>query len=325
MNRPADHKAIPGPRGLPILGVMPEMVRDLLKLLTSTARQYGGIAQFKLLNKNYILLSNPDYVKYILQDNHKNYIRGRSVETGRVLLGNGLPLIDGDFWLRERRILQPAFHRERLGKLVVVITGVIDTFLRDWEAKARNHLAIDMDDEMMRLTLAVIIKSMFRANVDDKIESLSHAFSVASKFMLWRSQQIWAPPLFVLPFWSNAPWLADTFRGQPGVHLLHEAPEDPAFYIPGDGHPTAAGHRRFAADLAPARVQRLRQAPDLEAGVEREAIDHCPRLDGQGGESGQGCAAVGQPAADADEGRLEAAAHVDVEHCRGGAGAELGQ
>ena len=102
----------PGPRGLPLLGVMPEMVSDMLGLFTRTAREFGGIAQFKLLNKSYFLVTNPDYVKYILQDNYKNYIRGRSVETGRVLLGNGLPLIDGDFWLRERRMLQPAFHRE---------------------------------------------------------------------------------------------------------------------------------------------------------------------------------------------------------------------
>ncbi|HUE99145.1 MAG TPA: cytochrome P450 [Anaerolineales bacterium] len=99
MTTPAYQRPIPGPRGRPVLGMMPEMVRDMLGLFTETAREYGGIAQFKLLNKTYLLVTNPDYVKYILQDNHKNYIRGRSVETGRVLLGNGLPLIDGEFWL----------------------------------------------------------------------------------------------------------------------------------------------------------------------------------------------------------------------------------
>lgn len=193
-------KTIPGPRGYPILGVMPEMVSDMLGLFTNTAREYGGIAQFKLLNKSYLLVTNPDYVKYILQDNYKNYIRGRSVETGRVLLGNGLPLIDGDFWLRERRMLQPAFHRERLGNLANVLTNVIDLFMQDWEAKSRRDQTLDLDDEMMRLTLTVIIKSMFSADIDDKIQSLSHAFNVASKFMLWRSQQMWAPPLsFPIP------------------------------------------------------------------------------------------------------------------------------
>ena len=188
-------KQIPGPRGLPFLGVMPEMVGNMLGLFTNTAREYGGIAQFKLLNKNYLLVTNPDYVKYILQDNYRNYIRGRSVETGRVLLGNGLPLIDGDFWLRERRMLQPAFHRERLGKLTETMSGVIDTFLQNWEGKASQVL--DLDDEMMRLTLTVIIKSMFSAPIDDKIPSLSAAFNIASKFMLWRSQQMLQLPLSV--------------------------------------------------------------------------------------------------------------------------------
>jgi cytochrome P450 len=190
-------REIPGPRGLPFLGMMPQMIGDMLGLFMRTAQDYGGIAQFQLLQKPYILVTNPDYVKYILQDNYKNYIRGRSVETGQVLLGNGLPLIDGDFWLRERRLLQPAFHRERLGKLVDTITGVIHTFLEEWARKAERGQALDLDDEMMRLTLTVIIKSMFRADIDDKIPALSHAFQVASKFMLWRSQQLWKLPLSV--------------------------------------------------------------------------------------------------------------------------------
>ena len=190
-------KIIPGPSGLPFLGVMPEMVSNMLGLFTNTARKYGGIAQFKLLNKTYLLVTNPDYVKYILQDNYRNYIRGRSVETGRVLLGNGLPLIDGDFWLRERRMLQSAFHRERLGKLTDTAAQVISSFMQGWEEKARNHRTLDMDDEMMRLTLTIIIKSMFSADIDDKIQWLSQAFNMSSKFMLWRSQQMWAPPLSV--------------------------------------------------------------------------------------------------------------------------------
>ena len=190
-------REIPGPRGRLFLGVMPEMVGDMLGLFTRTAREYGGIAQFKLLNKSYLLVTNPDYVKYILQDNYKNYIRGRSVETGRVLLGNGLPLTDGDFWLRERRMLQPAFHRERLGKLVDTVTTVIDTFMQDWSGKAKQAQILDVDDEMMRLTLTAIIKSMFSSPIDDKIPSLSHAFQAASRFMLWRSQQMIQLPLSV--------------------------------------------------------------------------------------------------------------------------------
>jgi cytochrome P450 len=130
-----------------------------------------------------------------MSNNYRNNIRGRSVETGRVLLGNGLPLIDGDFWLRERRMLQPAFHRERLGRLASTAQAVIETHLDTWLEKSKQG-PLDIDEEMMRLTLTVIIKSMFSAQIDDKIEALSHAFNVSSKFMLWRSQQASAPPLW---------------------------------------------------------------------------------------------------------------------------------
>lgn len=190
-------RPIPGPRGLPLLGMMREMISDMLGLFTNTTREYGGIAQFKLLNKSYLLVTDPGYVKYILQDNYKNYVRGRSVETGRVLLGNGLPLIDGDFWLRERRMLQPAFHRERLGKLTDRLTDIIQTHVDHWAEKAQQSQTLDVDDEMMRLTLTMIIKSMFNADIDDKVQPLSRAFNVASKFMLWRSQQMWQLPLSV--------------------------------------------------------------------------------------------------------------------------------
>lgn len=139
------YKTIPGPRGLPILGVMPEMVSDMLGLFTKTAREFGGIAQFKLLNSTYFLITNPDYIKYILQDNYKNYVRGRSVEPGRILLGNGLPLIDGEFWLRERRLLQPAFHRERLAALTSTAANVIDSSIQNWEQNAKNGQHLDVD------------------------------------------------------------------------------------------------------------------------------------------------------------------------------------
>jgi hypothetical protein len=62
MITPAKQRPIPGPRGLPLLGMMPEMISDMLGLFTNTAREHGGIAQFKLLNKSYLLVTNPDYV-----------------------------------------------------------------------------------------------------------------------------------------------------------------------------------------------------------------------------------------------------------------------
>jgi len=190
---------IPGPRGKPIIGMIPEMMSDMLGMFMNITRDHGDIVQFKLFGKPYLLVTNPDYVKHILQDNYRNYIRGKSVETGRVLLGDGLPLTDGDFWLRERRLMQPAFHRQRLLSLVDKMTETIAKRMDGWNGKSQ----LDMETEMSQLTLTVIIQAMFSARVAERTQELGNAFSVASRFMLWRSQQMWAPPLWV-PVPKNA-------------------------------------------------------------------------------------------------------------------------
>ena len=219
---------IPGPRGRPVIGLIPEMMSDMLGMFMNITREYGGIVQFKLFNKPYVLVTNPDYVKHILQDHYRNYIRGRSVETGRVLLGDGLPLTDGEFWLRERRLMQPAFHRQRLLGLVDTMTETIATRLAGW--KQLNQ--IDMEREMSEVTLTLIIQAMFGARVTDQARKLAEVFPVASKFMLWRSQQMWAPPLWI-PFPKNAAYnkalktlneivypLIEKARQNPGNDLL---------------------------------------------------------------------------------------------------------
>ncbi|GAB4579824.1 MAG: cytochrome P450 [Anaerolineales bacterium] len=193
----ASPKPIPGPRGVPILGVVPEMARDMLGLFTTTSRTYGGIAQLKVLNKTYLLITDPKHVKYILQDNYRNYIRGASVERGRLLLGNGLPLIDGDFWLKERRLMQPAFHRHRLEKLTGSMIGMIAPFLARWQTFAQTGTPLDIHAEMIRLTLSVIVKAMFGEDISPQLEPLAKSFDVAAHFMLIRSQSAWPLPLWV--------------------------------------------------------------------------------------------------------------------------------
>ena len=194
-------KPAPSPKSRPIIGMIPEMTKDMLGMFMDLTKNHGGIVQFKLLNKTYMLVTKPEYVKHILQSNHHNYIRGRSVETGRVLLGNGLPLSDGEFWLQQRRIMQPAFHRQKLSSLAETMTNIIQKHLTAWERYSQAHQVFDMEDEMTNLTLSIIIKTMFSAKVTDaQVKSLGDAFRLASAFMLWKSQQFIQLPLsFPLP------------------------------------------------------------------------------------------------------------------------------
>lgn len=194
-------KPAPSPKPRPVIGMIPEMTKDMLGMFMDLTKNHGGIVQFKLLNKTYMLVTKPEYVKHILQSNHHSYIRGKSVETGRVLLGNGLPLSDGDFWLQQRRTLQPAFHRQKINSLANTIIQTIQTHLDTWKKFSDTHQVFDMEDEMTKLTLAIIIKTMFSAKIsNEQVKALGKSFRVASAFMLWKSQQFIQLPLsFPLP------------------------------------------------------------------------------------------------------------------------------
>src|SRR5690242_8996950 len=109
---PASH-AVPGPKGSFVLGNINDFRRDALKLLSDSARQFGDVYKLQLAHSVYVL-SGPNEVGRVLHENHTNYKKNFIYERMRPLLGNGLLTSDGDFWKRQRRLAQPAFHRQRI-------------------------------------------------------------------------------------------------------------------------------------------------------------------------------------------------------------------
>src|SRR5256885_11904667 len=105
----------PGPKGHFLLGNLPEFGKDLLGFITQCAREYGDIVRLRLANRVAYLLNHPDYMEYVLVTNHRNFVKNsffwRHV---KAVFGSGLLTSEGDFWLRERRLCQPAFHREQI-------------------------------------------------------------------------------------------------------------------------------------------------------------------------------------------------------------------
>lgn len=119
----------PGPVGYPWLGVLPQMRRDSLRFLTAMARTYGGIVSLPLGPLRAYLFCHPDHIAYILQDNHRNYAKSQFMEQVKPLLGEGLVTSDGDMWRTQRRLVQPAFHRQRIAALAGTITTATQDML----------------------------------------------------------------------------------------------------------------------------------------------------------------------------------------------------
>src|SRR2546422_719964 len=104
----------PSSPGKPFVGQLLGFRRDPLKFLSSLARQYGDIVHFKLGPRDIFLLNHPDYIRDVLVTNNRNFVKSRGLEMAKKFLGESLLTSEGEFHRRQRRLAQPAFHRQRI-------------------------------------------------------------------------------------------------------------------------------------------------------------------------------------------------------------------
>ncbi|MGH9631574.1 MAG: cytochrome P450 [Bryobacteraceae bacterium] len=169
----AGPKLPPGPKGWPVLGVYPEFRTDPASFLLRVARDYGDIAFFKMGPQSVYLLSRPDYVQDILVTQSSRFTKSRILQRSKVLLGEGLLTSEGKFHLRQRRLAQPAFHRDRLAAYASSMTECAMRVQSRW----REGQIYDMSEEMMRLTLAVVARTLFSKDVEAEARQIGQAMT----------------------------------------------------------------------------------------------------------------------------------------------------
>src|SRR5215207_7801121 len=152
----------PGPRRrLPALNAL-SLGRNPLTFLRKLRDDYGDIARVPLGTETVYLFSHPDLVRDVLVTNHRNFHKGRGLERAKMLLGEGLLTSEGEFHLRQRRLAQPAFHRQR----VAAYGATMATYAASRRDRWRAGATIDAHQEMMALTLAIVGKTLFDADVE---------------------------------------------------------------------------------------------------------------------------------------------------------------
>ncbi len=150
----------PGPPGHFLLGHLPELRDDLLSFYTRTARQYGDVFLIRFGFKPVYIVNHPDLIEEVLTS--RNFIKHYALRMNRRLLGNGLLSSEGDFWLRQRRLIQPAFNRDDLSRYAATM---IDYSVRRaglWHAGETR----DIHAEMRQLTMEIAAKTLFGADVE---------------------------------------------------------------------------------------------------------------------------------------------------------------
>lgn len=176
-------KTIPGPRGAPVLGVIPAIKRDRLQFVTDMARQYGGIVKYNVLNIPLVQVNDPDAIQHVLQDNNKNYHKGfETVPTLEMTLGHGLLTNEGEPWLKQRRLMSPVFHHRNIEAMGAMMTRrAIEMYETRWAPAARSGETLNIASEIMKLTLDIVSDALFSTNVSHKAKAVSEAVSVLVK------------------------------------------------------------------------------------------------------------------------------------------------
>ena len=190
-------REITGPAGPPLVGNSLQLQRDPLGFIMRVAVEYGDVARYRLGNVTFNQISHPDGAQRILQDNHHNYIKGDMFDILRQLAGDGLFTSEGDLWLRQRRLMQPAFHRRRIAGFGEVMTGRTLDMLARWDRRADTSQPLDIAEEMAALTMAIISETMFGARLDADTHAVSQAITLLLADINFR---------FQLPFYPSLRW-----------------------------------------------------------------------------------------------------------------------
>ncbi len=177
----ATHRLPPGPRGYPLLGMMPALKRDPIGVYRDAARRFGEVSYFEIANRRGYMPTNPDDIKHVLQDNARNYKKSPLYEKLKVVVGDGLVTSEGAFWLRQRRIVQPAFHRQRVAGLVSVMAQAATETADTWETTAVGREWIDVGREMMRLTRTIILRTMFGTDLGPLAAEVDGTWTVVNQ------------------------------------------------------------------------------------------------------------------------------------------------
>ena len=147
--------------------------RDMLGFITKLARTYGDLVTYRIGGETIFLVSDPHHIKEILVTHNRNFTKSRGLERTKRLLGNGLLTSEGAMHLRQRRLMQPAFHRERIVGYGQTMVTYADRARRAWTEGA----TLDVAQEMMRLTLSIAGKTLFDVDIEKQAAEVGRAMN----------------------------------------------------------------------------------------------------------------------------------------------------
>ncbi|HSB60206.1 MAG TPA: cytochrome P450, partial [Vicinamibacteria bacterium] len=160
------------------------------------AREYGDVVPFRLARRQVVMLNHPDAIEEVLVTQARHFTKTPILRLLRPLLGDGLLLSEGDVWLRQRRLVQPAFHRQRIAAFGDTMAALAERAGAAW----KDGAVLDVHAAMMGLTQAIVAKTLFDADVTDEAHKVGDALAVLmDDFYVRRRRPVPLPDWLPLP------------------------------------------------------------------------------------------------------------------------------
>lgn len=168
----------PGPKPRPVVGNLLEFRKDQLGFATRLQQQYDKAFTFYFGKVPMVMFTTPEAVRYVLVENAKNFTMREVTQGLRLLLGDGLLTIDGEFHRRQRRLMLPAFHRKRVESYRDIMIDYTERMLENWQPGQQVDIAV----EMQRLTMRIVAKALFDVDLTYESHALGTAFDNAREY-----------------------------------------------------------------------------------------------------------------------------------------------
>ncbi|WP_132058368.1 cytochrome P450 [Halorussus amylolyticus] len=183
----------PGPDGLPVVGSLPAYASDPFAFERDAVAEYGDVVRWRVPGGWMYHLAHPDHIERVLVQNNENYVKGEAFqETLGPVTGNGILNSEGEFWRRQRHLIQPAFGPDRISTYAGMMTDATERRIEPWSHGDRRNVHA----EMSALTLEIVGRTLFGVDVSGTASRVGDALDVvmaASEFSLTDVLPVWVP------------------------------------------------------------------------------------------------------------------------------------
>jgi cytochrome P450 len=183
----------PGPARHWLFGNLKEFGSDQLAAMTRWAREYGDVVSARFGPRQVVFINHPDLVEEVLVTQNRKFIKHYRLRQTRRTLGHGLLTSEGEFWRGQRKLAQPAFHRDRIAAYARLMVDCTERMLGSWH----DGQVRDVQADMMRLTLEIVAKTLFDAEIGGDTAEASAAMEILMRAFIARTGSLISPPHWI--------------------------------------------------------------------------------------------------------------------------------